>query len=99
MPLTLDTATNDLLQAIRVSYRRAVQAHDDWVEATLELARYLKRARGNYPSNQAFNRWLTEKGNLEPPLSDNDRAGLLRIAEVDPAVAAETIKQAKTRSW
>jgi hypothetical protein len=90
------TTMPNLLKGIRLNYKRATMAKDEWLDATIELAAYLKQARDEYQSDNEFGSWLDDN---DVPLSYQDRAGLLRIAEADPDVARNTIREAGTMSW
>lgn len=88
---TLDRAVKPL----RAALDRWHAATEQWVNATMELADELWRAREKFASNQAFGVWLAQ--NWLDDLGRDERAALINIGK-HPQVSRDALTQINSRS-
>jgi len=69
---------SSLARQARGAYARTKGSRDQWIKASLELARALGKARRKFADNLSFSAWLNKAGLKD--ISNDDRAALIGIS-------------------
>lgn len=85
-----------LADQIREAYQRIEHSHAQWIESTLELARLLAEARGQFKSNREFAHWLVD--NDLDMIGSDDRAALINMAS-NLSLARIVLEETQRSSW
>lgn len=86
---------NDMAAAIRAAFDKRARGMEEWIDATVDLARLFANARAQHPSDQAFGLWLT--ANELDEFGKNDRAALITMGD-RPEILRIVLTEGKSTS-